>query len=322
MLNSRFSDILLLDNDNIPTIDPIELFSSNTYQKYGSVFWPDVTRTRPEHPAWRITNTPCRRDEYEFETGQVMVNKFRLWYHLQLVSWLHTQPYWQQIVLGDKDLFRFAWHALRTDFGTPIKWLASIGFVAEQPNTEDDGVSDSDEGMHRKFCGHTYAQHHPDHSAALDSQVSGIAFLHGGNLKSISAPLAARLKAAEGGIFTHYKSVDADMLENWGRIEDGVGQRRWNTGWYLNLTRKVPSENLISAEEDLDLDGKVIGKAGLETLEVTEADSHSFTKCTDFSNRDAIHLAELGWEALGYEVLFSRAGGYWMIEDGRRWGIE
>ena len=102
-------------------------------------------------------------DEYEQESGQLLVDKRRFFYHLQLAAWFDNEhsrnEYYRQILLGDKDLFRFAWHALQTQYGTPAKWLTSVGTFYE------DGY----------YCGHSFAQHHPD-----DGRV---AFMHGGLVK-------------------------------------------------------------------------------------------------------------------------------------------
>ncbi|KAK4124409.1 glycosyltransferase family 71 protein [Parathielavia appendiculata] len=99
-------------------------------------------------------------DENEQESGQLMVGKRRYWYHLQLAAWLKNKQgeYYDKFLLGDKDMFSFAWHALKTDFGLPRKWLTSVG-------TRNDGF----------YCGHTFAQHHPDDRR--------IAFMHGGLTK-------------------------------------------------------------------------------------------------------------------------------------------
>lgn len=58
LVNSRFAEPILLDSDNIPVIDPALLYSSQTYREFGTVFWPDIARTRPQNPAWAIFNTP------------------------------------------------------------------------------------------------------------------------------------------------------------------------------------------------------------------------------------------------------------------------
>lgn len=58
LVNSRFAEPILLDSDNIPVIDPSLLYASQTYREFGTVFWPDIARTRPQNPAWAIFNTP------------------------------------------------------------------------------------------------------------------------------------------------------------------------------------------------------------------------------------------------------------------------
>ncbi|KAH9427831.1 hypothetical protein MCOR02_011330 [Pyricularia oryzae] len=82
-------------------------------------------------------------------------------------------------------MFRFAWHALKTEYGRPKKWLASVG-------TENDGF----------YCGHSFAQHHPD-----DQRV---AFLHGGLVKTVSLEVMRWNKEVKGGYFRHYKRAPSD----------------------------------------------------------------------------------------------------------------
>lgn len=187
VVNSKFAEPLLLDSDNVPVLDPGSLFNSLVYKEYHTVFWPDIARTRPQNPAWAITDTPCRMDEYEMESGQMLVDKRRYWYHLQLASWLNNEhgAYYNEFLLGDKDMFRFAWHALKTDFGRPKKWLTSVG-------VENDGY----------YCGHSFAQYHPD-----DGRV---AFMHGGLLKSTALEVMRWNKEVKGGYFRHYKRAPTD----------------------------------------------------------------------------------------------------------------
>ncbi len=153
-----------------------------TYKEYGTIFWPDIARSWPQNPAWAITNTPCKMDEYEQESGQLLVDKRRYWYHLQLAAWMNNVkgPYYSYILLGDKDTFRFAWHALKTKYGRPKKWITSVGSL-------NDGY----------YCGHAFGQHHPDNGQ--------IAFLHGGTLKSIALEILRWNREKKGGIFRNYK---------------------------------------------------------------------------------------------------------------------
>ncbi|OIW34309.1 hypothetical protein CONLIGDRAFT_626342 [Coniochaeta ligniaria NRRL 30616] len=193
VVNSKFAEPLLLDSDNVPVVDPASLFDSEVYQEYHTVFWPDIARSRPQNPAWAITNTPCRMDEYEQESGQMLVDKRRYWYHLQLAAWLNNEhgKYYNEFLLGDKDMFRFAWHALKTDFGKPKKWLTSVG-------VENEGY----------YCGHSFAQHHPDNGT--------VAFMHGGLVKSVALEVMRWNKEEKGGYFRHYKraATDEDPAHN------------------------------------------------------------------------------------------------------------
>lgn len=189
LINSRFAEPILLDSDNIPIVDPETLYESQEYKEYGTVFWPDIARTRPNNPAWAITNTPCRMDEYELESGQLVVDKRRFFYHLQLASWLNNQQgaYYNEFLLGDKDCFRFAWHALKTRYGRPKRWVTSVG-------TENDGF----------YCGHSFAQHHPDRN---DGRV---AFLHGGLMKTVDLAVMRWNREEKGGYFRNYKRAPSD----------------------------------------------------------------------------------------------------------------
>lgn len=188
LLNSRWAEPLMLDSDNIPTIDPSELYESSVYKEYGTLFWPDIARTRPNNPMWAITDTKCRMNEYELESGQMIVNKHKFFYHLQLAAWFNNEQgeYYKHYILGDKDMFRFAWHALKTKYGFPAKWLTSVGTIAG-----DDDF----------YCGHSFAQHHPD---------GRVAFLHGGLLKTMPREVMTWTRKYRKGIFQAYKRAPTD----------------------------------------------------------------------------------------------------------------
>ncbi|KAF2658651.1 glycosyltransferase family 71 protein [Lophiostoma macrostomum CBS 122681] len=187
VINSRFAEPLLLDSDNIPLLPPESLYTSTVYTEYGTVFWPDIARTRPQNPIWAITNTRCSTREYEQESGQLLVDKRRFWYHLQLAVWLNNDQgaYYNGFLLGDKDMFRFAWHTLKTAYGRPRKWLASVG-------VQNAGY----------YCGHSFAQHHPD-----DGRV---AFLHGGLVKTVDLQVMRWNRDVMGGYYRHYKRALQD----------------------------------------------------------------------------------------------------------------
>ena len=82
--------------------------------------------------------------------------------------------------------FRFAWHALKTKYGSPPKWLTSVGTLA------DNGF----------YCGHSFAQYHPD---------GRVAFLHGGLVKTMAKEVMRWQRQSRGGIFQAFKRSDYDQ---------------------------------------------------------------------------------------------------------------
>ena len=78
ILHCRFREALLLDADNVPLVDPAVLFSTPQYEEHGAIFWPDYTRFGPDRDIWPICEVEYR-DEPEFESGQIVVNKRRCW---------------------------------------------------------------------------------------------------------------------------------------------------------------------------------------------------------------------------------------------------
>ena len=204
LVNSRFAEPIMLDADNIPVIDPASLYESLAYKEYGTLFWHDIARTRPTNPMWAITNTKCRMNEYEQESGQLVVDKRKFYYHLLLSHFFASDPwYYGQILLGDKDLFRFSWHALKTKYGFPSKWVTSVG-------TLNDGF----------YCGHTFAQHHPD---------GRVAFMHAGLLKMMDKQVMKWQRETNGGVYQVYKRSKDDECH-----EVNVQNRiKWDNAEYL-----------------------------------------------------------------------------------------
>ncbi|KAK4624262.1 hypothetical protein CLAFUW4_05272 [Fulvia fulva] len=199
LINSRFAEPLLLDSDNIPIIAPESLWESDEYREYGTIFWPDIARTRADNPIWSITNTLCRPDEFEQESGQLLVNKSKFFYHLQLAAWLnaprldangrYAESFYYNILLGDKDTFRFAWHALKTTYGRPRNAITSVGTLSKESETSS------------FYCGHSFLQYHPDGRPQ---------FMHGGLLKTMQKPVMKWQREQNGGIFQVYKKYEYD----------------------------------------------------------------------------------------------------------------
>jgi len=50
IINSQFAEVLYLDSDNIPLLDPTTLFDTPDFTEAGAIFWPDFWKTHPDNP--------------------------------------------------------------------------------------------------------------------------------------------------------------------------------------------------------------------------------------------------------------------------------
>lgn len=123
IIHSRFREVLFLDADNVAVRDPTDLFDSKLYADHGAIFWPAYGPYQPDDPIWRI----CRlayREESDFETGQILIDKSRCWKPLQLTMHMNeNSDFYYQYTEGDKDTFHFAWRMLQQDYAmipTPV----------------------------------------------------------------------------------------------------------------------------------------------------------------------------------------------------------
>lgn len=122
ILHSSFEEVLLLDADNLAVVDPSILFDTPEYLETGAVFWPDFHSLGQDRPIWRITGVPYR-NEPEFESGQILINKARCWKALNVTMFLNEHSdYFYRHIYGDKDTFHFAWRRLGQEYSmTPFR---------------------------------------------------------------------------------------------------------------------------------------------------------------------------------------------------------
>ncbi|CDZ97044.1 Alpha-mannosyltransferase [Phaffia rhodozyma] len=120
-------EVLYLDSDNVPTRDPEYMFDSPPYKRLRAIFWPDFWKTAAANPVWSILGVRCR-DEWEMEAGQIFIDKK---YHLDAMllsqHMLEDFKFWFNFSDGDKDIFRFAFLALRKRWGVPGRNLGVGG---------------------------------------------------------------------------------------------------------------------------------------------------------------------------------------------------
>jgi len=123
MIHCRFREVLLLDADNVAVVDPTFLFDIPEYKRDGAVFWPDFNRLSLARPIWELTGVPYR-DEPEFETGQILVDKVRCAKALALTMWMNEHSdFWYRYIHGDKETFHMAWRKLEQPYAMPSRGI-------------------------------------------------------------------------------------------------------------------------------------------------------------------------------------------------------
>lgn len=117
ILHSKFDEVFFIDADNVPLINLEIFFNDAEYKTKGSLFWPDQGRLSEQRPIWKICNVQYR-DEPEFETGQIVIDKSRCWRELNLTKHFNdNSDYYYRFMWGDKETFHMAWNRLNTPFG-------------------------------------------------------------------------------------------------------------------------------------------------------------------------------------------------------------
>ncbi|ORX48808.1 nucleotide-diphospho-sugar transferase [Hesseltinella vesiculosa] len=168
IINSEFEQVLYMDSDNAPTADPTFLFDTPEYKANGALFWPDYWKTNAANGIFNILDIDCQ-DEWEQESGQMVIHKKKSWRPLQLAWYMNqNNDIYFQFLNGDKDTFKYAWKALDHSYDMNPIYLAMAG------TQDEDG----------EFCGHTMLQFPPPSYAMVNSQPL---FVHANLLKVTSS---------------------------------------------------------------------------------------------------------------------------------------
>jgi hypothetical protein len=126
ILHCPFKEVLLLDADNVPVANPEFLFDAPQFRRAGAVFWPDYWRLNRQRTAWKLFDVPYR-DEAEFETGQVLVNKEACWRALNLCLWYNQyHELFYRHVHGDKETFHMAFRRLNAPYARPSRRIFTL----------------------------------------------------------------------------------------------------------------------------------------------------------------------------------------------------
>jgi alpha 1,2-mannosyltransferase len=155
ILQSSFEHVLWLDSDNIAVRDPEYLFDLPHYTRSTAIFWPDFWSASGKNVIWKILDVPCRAEDYEQESGQILINKRLAWKALNLAAYLISDHTILKLIYGDKDTFRLSWKVMGTSFYFIRKFAALGGFDYVKSEDKDKLQKKSN------FCGHTIIQHDP-----------------------------------------------------------------------------------------------------------------------------------------------------------------
>lgn len=129
ILHSPFREVLFLDADNVPLVNPEFLFDTPPFRTTGAIFWPDFGHGTNSKSAaiWRSCGLR-EPPEPEFESGQIVVDKQRCWRALCLALWFNeNSDFYYQYLHGDKETFHLAFRKLNQPYSLvpkPIHPLA------------------------------------------------------------------------------------------------------------------------------------------------------------------------------------------------------
>src|SRR5690242_6496630 len=86
--HSRFREVLYLDADVVPLVDPLAAFDWTDYRDRGLLLWPDLIDIKASNPIWATVGLEPR-DCISIDSGLLVVDKFRSWGTLDLAVLLN-----------------------------------------------------------------------------------------------------------------------------------------------------------------------------------------------------------------------------------------
>lgn len=126
ILHSPFREVLLLDADNVPLVDPEFLFDTPEFKRTGAIFWPDYPSMKITPEVWRLFDLGDT-GQRPFESGQIVVNKAKCWAALRLCLWHneHSDFYYRHIN-GDAATFQLAFRKVKKTYAMPRRSIQAL----------------------------------------------------------------------------------------------------------------------------------------------------------------------------------------------------
>ena len=236
LVGCRFAEVLMLDADQVPVVDPTVAFEWPQYRAAGAVFWPDILDIRSENPIWAALGLPGERS-VSIESGQVLVDKRRrLPAALATLALNEAAETTYRYVYGDKDTFMLGARLVEA----PFAMIPHRPFIEERSlvQRDFDGVAFL---QHRTNCKWTYSgeQYMPKtavHQEACLAALAELRRLWGGRVFS-PPPRSAAARRAEawlvGAMRLRCEIIGEDRfsLEFWPDGELGDGRSHDRANW-------------------------------------------------------------------------------------------
>eukprot|EP00042_Codosiga_hollandica_P048830 m.554113 g.554113 ORF g.554113 m.554113 type:complete len:461 (-) comp57747_c0_seq5:28-1410(-) len=237
---STFEEVLWLDADNVPLLDPAALFAGETFRSEGVVLWqhycstisvapsayqmfsipkPEPFLARPSEDVLGFLDKSCSNADLEIDDGQMLWNKRLAWRALNIAAFVAIN---HRLFIG-----RF-FDNLRSSFTFALR-LAEISWFTVGAAPILIGVLGPDSG---RLYENTIGQAHPD-------RVGELAFLHRslGRLRLSTLPFQIQLK--------HWQYMVVPGEERTAALEDRSSlhdeYRRLSLGRLLPIVRYHPN---------------------------------------------------------------------------------
>jgi alpha 1,2-mannosyltransferase len=92
IISATFAEILFLDTDSYLVRDPEYLFQYDPmYLQFGALFFPDALISGQLLTVWKLLNTTCNPNEFEVDSGALLINKKRVWNALYITKLMNDQ---------------------------------------------------------------------------------------------------------------------------------------------------------------------------------------------------------------------------------------
>lgn len=164
-----FQQVMYLDSDSMPVINPDTFFNDEAYTRNGNLFWPDVwCKACDLHTALGMPITRNNKTAFpppQTETGQFLIDKRQHYDVLEWYLWLNSHDkIVYELAYGDKDTPKAAFYlAKKLEEFTQVSQY--LGILVDKA-VDSDGVETTD------FSLRAFGQFAPDGALAFVHRIS------------------------------------------------------------------------------------------------------------------------------------------------------